>query len=48
MKKMTMEEMKEIKGGFSVWAGLGIAAIIVFLTGVIDGFVHPNSCGGEN
>ena len=48
MKEITAEEMKRVKGGtFTIWTGLGIVAIIVFLAGVIDGYVHPKECGGE-
>ena len=48
MKRITEEELKRIKGGeFTSWMGLGIAAVIVFLSGVIDGFVNPKTCGGD-
>lgn len=42
---LSKEELKEIKGGgFSVWAGLGIGTLVVFLAGVIDGFARPFAC----
>ena len=44
MEVIKQEELEEIKGGFSLLAGLGIAAIIVFAVGVISGIVHPKSC----
>lgn len=47
MKKLTDYELKNIRGGFTVWTFLGISALGVFLSGIIDGFVHPKSCGGD-
>ncbi len=48
MKTLTKEEMMQVKGGISVWVGVGIAALAVFLAGLVDGIVHPNPCeGGE-
>ena len=37
--------MLRIKGGgISVWAMLGIGALVTFVAGVIDGIVRPLSC----
>jgi len=47
MKKINEIETKRIKGGFSIVAILSISAIIAFLAGVIEGFVHPRKCGGD-
>lgn len=44
MKKIDENELERIEGGFSTWAALGIASIIIFASGVIDGIVHPKSC----
>ena len=45
METLKKDEMKRIKGGgISVWVMVGIGAAIVFLSGIIDGFVHPESC----
>lgn len=44
MKILQEQELKTIKGGISPLALLGIAAIIAFLAGVIDGYVHPKQC----
>ncbi len=46
MKKLTEEEMKKVEGGISVWIGVGIAALTVFLAGFLDGIVHPKNCEG--
>lgn len=37
------EKLEKIQGGatISVWAGIAIAAIIVFLSGVIEGLTKP-------
>lgn len=38
-------QLKKITGGgLSVWGGFAIAAIVVFLSGVIDGIVRPSIC----
>ncbi len=44
MNNMTKQQLIDTKGGFSVWIGITIAAVVVFLVGVIDGFVHPKEC----
>jgi len=45
MQNLTMDELKQISGGgISVGAGLLIASGIVFLIGVIDGYVRPLGC----
>ena len=45
MKKIKEKELLKINGGgFSVSAGLCIAAGVVFIIGVIDGYVRPLKC----
>lgn len=44
MKRLSNNELKRLKGGFSAWVGLGIAGAIVFLAGIIDGFTRPLTC----
>lgn len=44
MKRLQEQELKQIKGGISPLALLGIAAIVAFLAGVLDGYVHPRRC----
>ncbi len=42
---LTEKELKHIKGGsISLGAGLLIIAGIVFIVGVIDGYVRPLKC----
>ena len=45
MEVIKQEELEEIKGGFSLLAGLGIAALVIFAVGVLSGITHPKSCG---
>ena len=45
MEKLRSNELENIIGGFSVWMGIGIAAIVVFLAGVLEGITNPNKCG---
>ena len=47
MKQLTIKELKNIHGGISVWLGVGIGALAVFISGIIDGLVHPKTCEGE-
>ncbi len=45
MCNLTNKELKEIKGGAINAVGiLGIAALVTFAIGVIDGFVRPLKC----
>lgn len=45
MHNLTNNELKQIKGGgVSLGVGLLIAAGVIFLIGVIDGYVRPLSC----
>lgn len=43
MKEVKENELKKIKGG-GVGVGFLIAAGIVFIIGVIDGYVRPLKC----
>ncbi len=44
MQKISMNDAKKIEGGLGFWGGVGIGAIIIFLAGVIDGYVRPTKC----
>ena len=44
MKKLKNEEMERISGGFSTWAAIAIAAAVIYVSGIIDGIVHPKAC----
>ncbi len=44
MNKINNKELERIEGGFSTWAALGIASIVIFISGLVDGIVHPKSC----
>lgn len=44
MEILKREELENITGGFSVWGGIAIAAIIIFISGVIEGFTDPGRC----
>lgn len=46
MKTLNEKELEKITGGFSVWMGIGIAAVVVFLSGVLEGITNPNKCHG--
>ena len=41
------KELKKINGGFSLTTLIGVSALVAFIAGVIDGFVNPIPCGGE-
>lgn len=46
MEKIENYELNNIIGGeASVLVYVVAAAIVVFLAGVIEGYVHPRSCG---
>lgn len=45
MEVISNEELNSIDGGgINVWGALGIGAGIVFIVGIIDGFVRPLKC----
>lgn len=45
MKELNKEELQNINGGgFHIGIGIGIAAGISFLIGIIDGYVRPLAC----
>ena len=37
-------ELKNIKGGWSIWATIGAIATVIFGIGVFDGYVRPLKC----
>ena len=42
---LTKEELLSIQGGAVDWAVVGVvAAAVIFIVGVLDGFVRPLSC----
>lgn len=45
MEVVEMKDLDNVVGGFSAWVGVGIAALVVFLSGVLDGITNPNRCG---
>ena len=46
IKKIRNEELEKISGGGVEWLGIGIAvsALIVFLSGIIEGYTNPGRC----
>lgn len=48
LKKIEEEDLEKIKGGeaVSIWIGIAIAAIVVFISGVIEGITNPERCNG--
>ena len=42
--KLSNEELKNISGGISVWAVLGIISGSIFGVGTVDGYVRPRAC----
>jgi lactobin A/cerein 7B family class IIb bacteriocin len=43
------EELENIKGGSAtaVWIGLAVTAVVVFISGVIEGITNPERCNAE-
>ncbi len=49
MKKIESTELEKIKGGeaiSAVWIGIAVAAVLVFISGVIEGITNPEKCNG--
>lgn len=43
MERLNNCELEKVTGG-SVWTGIAVAAIVVFLSGVLEGFTNPGRC----
>ena len=43
IKKISDDELEKIKGGSvaAIWIGLAVTAVVVFLSGVIEGITNP-------
>lgn len=44
MIELNKKELMNVNGGFSFALGLLIAGAIVFIIGVIDGYIRPTKC----
>lgn len=40
MKEVENKELKNLNGGISVWAVVGIGSLITFVSGIIDGLIR--------
>ena len=45
--KLEEAQLETIKGGAVpyIWIGIAVAALIIFLSGVVDGTANPKECG---
>ncbi len=48
IKNLSCSAMEEITGGAN-WIGIAlvVAAVVVFISGVINGYTNPERCGAE-
>ena len=48
MRVIQENQLEKIKGGatISVWTGIAVAAIVVFISGIIEGITNPTKCNG--
>ncbi len=44
MKKLNDLELKNIEGGLTAWAAIGIGLAITFVAGILDGIARPLKC----
>lgn len=45
IKNLSTGELEKVKGGgITVLGGLGIAALVIFICGVIEGITNPKEC----
>ena len=42
--ELTKDEMMNVSGGLGAWGIAGIIGAVIFLVGVIDGYVRPLNC----
>lgn len=47
MKEISNEQLENIKGGtaMTVWTGIIISTIVIFVSGLIEGITNPEKCG---
>ena len=47
MIRIEENELEKINGGATpyIWIGLAVTALVIFLSGFIDGLVNPKKCG---
>lgn len=46
IKKLSEEKLENIKGGATItlWTGIVIASLIVFISGIFEGITDPKEC----
>ena len=44
MRKLNESELKQIEGGMTAWAAIGIGIAITFVAGILDGIARPLKC----
>jgi hypothetical protein len=46
IEKITDENLEKISGGGVQWfaLGLGIATLVIFISGIIEGYTNPGRC----
>lgn len=42
--ELTKKEMMNVSGGIGAWGVAGIVGAVIFIIGVIDGYVRPLAC----
>lgn len=44
MKKLNDLELKNVEGGMTAWALVGIGIAVTFVAGILDGIARPHKC----
>lgn len=44
MNNISKENLEKLEGGVSIWLGVAIVAAVIFVVGVVDGYVRPLKC----
>lgn len=47
MEVVNNRELEKVIGGISVLGFMAIAALIIFISGVFEGFTNPGRCSSE-
>lgn len=42
--ELSKNELMNVKGGIGAWTVIGIIAGVIFIIGVVDGYVRPLKC----
>lgn len=48
IERLDNNTLEKVKGGEvnPIWIGIAVAAVVIFISGIIDGLTNPEKCNG--